>query len=145
MNEIRDALEAGLALQERYYGNATDLHIEMIEWAKRARAALSSPHPEAREEDIEIGTPREFAERLAWMTVNGKPDLDQWENHIKFRDAALSRLARKDELLRRAIVWLRKYWWTREGQDNYKHFQLSKDLADIGSEIGELENQRDGE
>ena len=55
-----------------------------------------SPHPEAREDAYEIGTPREFAERLAWMAVNGKPDLDQWENHIKFRDAALSRLAAKE-------------------------------------------------
>ena len=55
--------------------------------------ALSSPHHEAREKDGEIGTPREFAERLAWMTINGKPDLGQWENHIKYRDAALSRLA----------------------------------------------------
>ena len=55
--------------------------------------ALSSPHHEAREKDGEIGTPREFAERLAWMTINGKPDLGQWENHIKYRDAARSRLA----------------------------------------------------
>ena len=57
--------------------------------------------PEAREEDYEIGTPREFAERLAWMTINGKPDLGQWENHIRARDAALSRLAAKGEQAKR--------------------------------------------
>ena len=52
-----------------------------------------SPRPEAREEDYDVGSPREFAERLAWMTVNGEPDIEQWENHIRHRDAALSLLA----------------------------------------------------
>ena len=58
--------------------------------------ALTQPQPGAQEEAYEIGTPREFAERLAWMTIDGKPDLGQWENHIRARDAALSRLAAKE-------------------------------------------------
>lgn len=48
-----------------------------------------TPRPETGGDGYEVGTPRQFAERLAWMTINGKPDLDQWENHIKHRDAAL--------------------------------------------------------
>lgn len=34
-------------------------------------------------------TPRQFAQSLAWMTFNRKPDLNQWENHIRARDAAV--------------------------------------------------------
>lgn len=34
-------------------------------------------------------TPRQFAQSLAWMTFNRKPDLNQWENHIRARDATV--------------------------------------------------------
>ena len=34
-------------------------------------------------------TAKEFVERLPWMSINGKPDFDQWENHLKHRDALL--------------------------------------------------------
>lgn len=36
-------------------------------------------------------TPRQFAQSLAWMTFNRKPDLNQWENHIRARDAEIRR------------------------------------------------------
>ena len=83
------------ALRERHQGRS---------WRYSRKAAVKlvqdqydlrrhAPRPETREEDYDVGSPREFAERLAWMTVNGKPDIEQWENHIRHRDVALTRLA----------------------------------------------------
>ena len=46
-------------------------------------------------------TAKEFVERLPWMSINGKPDFDQWENHLKHRDALL----RADER-QKAAGWI---------------------------------------
>jgi len=102
LGDFEKAIRSALWRTEQALSALTQPHPEAVEHWPRIqdtpewKAAQEEPHPEAREDAYEIGTPREFAERLAWMAVNGKPDLDQWENHIKFRDAALSRLAAKE-------------------------------------------------
>ena len=82
-----------LASREKQNPNMALAFLGGYNAAMKESGALSSPRPEAREEDYDVGSPREFAERLAWMTVNGEPDIEQWENHIRHRDAALSLLA----------------------------------------------------
>lgn len=38
---------------------------------------------------MKIEMPEDFVEKLPWMSINGKPDLIQWGNHVRFRDAAI--------------------------------------------------------
>lgn len=36
-----------------------------------------------------IETPEVFVESLSWMSINSEPDLKQWVNHVRSRDAAI--------------------------------------------------------
>jgi hypothetical protein len=55
------------------------------------------PRRSSKAESVQSAeTPRQFAERLPWMSVNGKPDFDQWENRIAYRDAAQRQIGRDE-------------------------------------------------
>jgi len=38
---------------------------------------------------MKIETPEVFVESLSWMSINSEPDLKQWVNHVRSRDAAI--------------------------------------------------------
>lgn len=61
-------------------------------------AAGGAPTSTAR-----IETPEEFVKRLPWMSLNEEPDLEQWANHVRYRDAAICA-----ECVERAIAWYTK-------------------------------------
>jgi len=49
---------------------------------------------------------KSLAERLAWMTINGKPDMDQWENTLTawIRQAQASDLESARAEARREVI-----------------------------------------
>lgn len=56
---------------------------------------------------MKIETPEDFVEKLPWMSINGKPDLIQWGNHVRFRDAAIrAESAALLKMCREALRWI---------------------------------------
>lgn len=58
---------------------------------------------------MKIETPEEFVKRLPWMSINGKPDFNQWENHLKYRDAAIRKEC-ADSMIAELESWKGRDW-----------------------------------
>ena len=82
-SRIREALEQGIAIQKKNYGNATELHLDMMDWVKVAQDALLTAEPEPCQDA-----------RAVFRKIIGC-DCDDEDEGTEIIDAYASRLVRE--------------------------------------------------
>jgi hypothetical protein len=78
-------------------------------YAERVKEIILGTEESSGTMSEKIESAKEFVERLPWMSINGKPDFNQWENHLKYRDAAIRKEC-ADSMIAELESWKGRDW-----------------------------------